>query len=225
MGLEKRDTKKYLGILSDGSIRMAVPEGTEGAVKRTYERSDKTSSYKWELVYDSLTGYITNVEFYEGDYGKVMHVYVEDNEEFVLTMGVESSFCEDLMRKLPNVDFNKQVKLVPYSFTDERDKARRGITVYQGDQKLNNYFYNADTKEYLNGMPVPQGDKEQFEKDDWKMYYMTVRKFLITHTLENIVPKISSAVREKPASEGQNKPVSGGYEYPEEYIDLNSVPF
>ena len=145
MGLNKRtDQKTFATILSDGSIRVKCDESTEGAKKREYETSDGTTGIKWELVYNSLSGIITNIEFEDGQFGEQMKVTISDDEEIILTMGSSSSFADDLMKKLPSIDVLKQVEISPYSFTDDKGKSRKGITLRQNDKKISNFFYDGE---------------------------------------------------------------------------------
>ena len=205
MGLEKREDKPYVSILSsDGSLRLVVPEGTEGAVKREYtvgKGKDEKTGVKYELVFKSLDGMISDVAFHDGDYGKLLQVTVTDEEaeegakEFVLSVNTSTNFGEDLMKKLPNIDFEQPVKFVPYSFEDERGKQRRGVTVIQNDEKVQSFFqeYDEKTKKTtnLNKYPDPEGDTKEYDADDWKVYFTKARKFLVKYTEKEIVPKFS----------------------------------
>lgn len=174
----------FISILADGSMRMVVPEGTEGAVKREYETSDEKKGVKHEIVYTELEGLIKGVKFFEGDFGKLLQIAFSGEPLIILSVSTESSYGEDLMKKLPNIDITKEVKLVPYSFEDLKGKKRKGVTVYQDGNKIESYYYgvgNDGKKTEINGYPevkLPKG-KKTMSKDDWKLYFMTARKFLI----------------------------------------------
>lgn len=172
--------EKYLNILSDGTMRMSVPEGTEGAVTRTYETSDGKTGTKTELVLTELSGRISKVNFYDGAYGKLLQVTITDGDEEPLTLsiGCESNFGEDLMKKLPAIDLEKPVILIPYSFEDDKGKKRRGITVKQDEIKIENFYYDKETKKNKFGYPTPKITKKM-DKDKWKLHFMEARMFLI----------------------------------------------
>lgn len=191
---------KYLSILSDGTIRISVPEGTEGAIKREYETSDGKVGVKHELVYTEVSGMITKVAFFDGEYGKLLQLTIVDGDEepLVLSVSTASNYGEDLMKKLPNVDLNKPVVLVPYSFEDEKGKKRKGVTVRQDEVKIENYYYDAETKKNIHGYPA--FPKKKMTTEDWKLFFLQARIFLT----EQIV-KIFK-IEEKQTSEGDIDP-------------------
>lgn len=178
--VNKSSNDKFLSILSDGTIRLSVPEGTEGAVRREYETSDGKTGVKHELVYTELSGMLTDVKFFEGDFGKLIQLTIEDvgEDPVVLSIGTASNFGEDLMKKLPGVDIEKPIVISPYSFEDEKGKKRKGVTLSQDGNKLENYYYDKEAKKNTHGYPELKITKKM-SKDDWKMYFLKVRIFLI----------------------------------------------
>lgn len=170
--------KTFLSILADGKFHQEVPEGTEGAVIREYEDSKGNKGSKTELVHDSIKGKITKIEIVEKEFGKSINLHIDDDG--IISTGVAGRFGEDLMKKLPNVDFNKEVILSPYSFTPKGEENNKsGVTITQDGLKLVSYYYNPETKETINGLPEPEGDTSKFDSDDWKIHFTVVRKFLI----------------------------------------------
>jgi hypothetical protein len=83
------------------------------------------------------------------------------------------------MKKLPNIDLTKDVKIAPYSFEDDKGKSRKGVTVYQGEVKIESFYWDKVKEKASNGLPQPEGDTSKFDSDDWKMHFMVVRKFLV----------------------------------------------
>lgn len=181
--------KRYLSILSStGKFHQSVPEGTDGAVKREYETSSGEKGVKNELVYSEVSGIITGLSFHDGDFGKNLQIELDDDG--VVSVGVESSFGEDIMKKLPGIDLSSSVKLKPYAFTDDAGKNRRGVTIEQDGDKLYNYYYDNNAGKAVNGMPEFDGDMN--DKDDWKMYFMKARKFLVKEVEALIAEKFSA---------------------------------
>lgn len=176
--------KKYLSILSDGKFHQTVDEGTEGAVVRTYKDKSEVEHTKTELVFTDVTGIITKVSFEDGEFGKSLQIEIDGDG--IISVGTASNFGEDLMKKLPAIDLKQEVKIAPYSFKDDKGKTRRGVTVYQNDAKVENYYKDSTTKEIINGMPEP-GDTSKFDSDDWKLYFMQVRKFLIQQVQDKLI--------------------------------------
>lgn len=185
---DTRSEQNYISILADGLLHLPVPEGTEGAVVREYETSDGTKGSKTEMVFTELSGIISKIAFFEGDFGKLLQLTVSDGDEDPITLSVStaSNFGEDLMKKLPALDITLPVRLVPYSFTDDKGKNKKGVTVYQNEVKIGSHYYDEVTKKLTNGLPpvpVPKKGKS-ISKDEWKVYFMQVRIFLIDKITE-----------------------------------------
>jgi hypothetical protein len=214
--LNEKETRTYINVLADGTFRVVVPEGTEGAVRRDWDSKDgKTKGTKFERVYESVEGLITNVMLYDGDYGTNLQLSIDDGE--LVSLGIATPFGEDIMKKLPNVDFDKKVKLVPYSFEDDNGRTRRGITIYQG-HKIDNFFYDKEKREPVNGYPIPEGDTKTYGTDDWKIFYLKARKFLVDYTMNNC-PKFN-VVKEETKVEVKSEDNDE-----ESEINPESIPF
>ncbi len=184
---------------SDGTLRLTVDEGTEGAKLREYETSDGKKGSKWELTFKSLSGKITNLQMYEGDYGKNLLVTLSyEGGADTISFNTTTPFGEDFMKKLPNVNLDEYVTIAPYSFVDDNGKTRKGVTVTQGDTKLQNYFYDPEKKKNLHKFPNPEGDVSKFDKDDWKIYFTQARKFLVKNTEDVFLPTFAH-MNETPA--------------------------
>lgn len=179
--LTKQEDKRFLSVLADGLLHMNVPEGTEGAVKRDYETSDGKTGTKYELVYKDISGIISKINFYEGEYGTSLQLTITDGDEepLVLSLSCSTNFGEDLLKKLPSIDLTKKVILKPYAFLDDKGKNKKGVTVIQDEIKIQNYFYNPETKININGYPEPKKSKKPLSKEEWKLYFGQCRVFLI----------------------------------------------
>jgi hypothetical protein len=211
--LTKDEKGRYVTILADGKFHETVPQGTDEAIEREYETSDGKKGVKHELIYTKIEANIVDVSFKDGDYGMSLHLKFKDQEgnEVIVSVNTASNFGEDAMKKLPNIDFTKKVTMSPFSFIDEKDRSVKGVTFWQNGEKVKNYFKN-DEKELINGFPKPDADTSGYDKDDWKMYFITVRKFLVKHIQENIIPKFSVS---------HAKDV----EYPENHLSDDDRPF
>ena len=188
---QKDDKKRYISILGDGKFHETVSAGVEDAILREYETSDGKKGSKWEMVYSKITANITDVGFYDGDYGMNMQITVEGDEGVaVISIGTETTFGEDFMKKAPNIDFSKMITLAPYAFTDDKGRNVRGISLYQDGDKLTNYFW--DGEKTANGYPEPK-NREEMTKPKWKIFFLEAREFLIEFTKENVIPKINKA--------------------------------
>lgn len=186
---ENKEAVNYFNVLADGKFHQTVEQGTEGAVHRTYETSDGKTGEKWEKVYSDVSGMITNIEFADGNYGKLLMITISDDgyEPVVVSLNCNSNFGEDMLHKLLNIDQKLPVKLIPYSFTDDKGKNRKGITVMQGDIKVQSHFkqYSEDTKEFTYTAGFPEAPKDKGNKkpssDQWKVWYANCRLFMIDY--------------------------------------------
>lgn len=212
----------YYNVI-DGTFRRRVNEDTPGATKREYETKDGGKGVKYEMVIDSLEGYVHGIGIYDGEFGRQLQIKLDPNEKGinpVIQFSVENAYGEDVLKKLPNVDFKKPLKLRPFAFTvQENGREVRGVELKQDDEKLFNFFFDPEKKEAINGYPVPDGDTDSYTKDDWKMYFLGARKFLITYFTENIRPRFEKEVGEQPTQKDAPK------EEVQEDINPEDIPF
>lgn len=181
----------YYSII-DGTFRRRVPEGTQGAVRREYETKDGAKAEKYEIKVEALAGHIEDIGIYDGDYGRQLKIKLDKNADGVhpeIQLNVETTYGEDVLKKLPHVDFHKEVKFRPFAFTDDNGREVRGVEVSQGETKYKNFFWDYEKKEAVNGLPVPQGDTDSYSKDDWKIHFLSVRKFLIAYFTDTVRPR------------------------------------
>ena len=173
---------KYIQVGSEGDLRLVVTETTLGAIRREYETSTGVKGVKWELIFTDLSGMITAVNFKEGEFGTSLQVTVKDGEDepIILSVGTDTGFGEDLMKKFPNIDVTKPVRIAPYCVEKDSGKKIRGMTVYQDDKrKILGFYYDPEAKKTINGLPEPKGDTKKYSKDKWKAYFLDVRLFLM----------------------------------------------
>lgn len=237
MGMHKKETRTFVSILgSTGDFRQVVSEDTEGAVRRDYEIKDSKDGSikkgtKFELVFDSIDGHIAGVEIFEGDYGKNIILTMDFGEEadpVGISVNSGTPFGEDLMKKLPNINFNEVMKLSPYSFEDDEGKSRRGISIVQNGEKIQNFFYDPNANEgkgaNINGYPDPQGDTSEYDKDDWKIYFTQARKFLVKYTETNILPMFEQkAPAATPAATTEAAPEAKTEEAAKPEVDAEAI--
>lgn len=184
---------------TDGKFHEKVPEGTEGSEVVEYELKDGTKGKKSVIKYPRIENvFITNVEFEDGDYGKNVLVTLSDGEnEIVWAQGTKTPFGEDLMKKLPAVDFAEKLTIQPYSFPSEKTgKPVRGVNIYQTSDKVLSHFW--DGEKAINGIPeYDKVDAKSFDSDDWASHFTTVRKFLVNYIEEHVRPKFAGRVEDR----------------------------
>lgn len=192
-----KGTGRYISIKADGLFHEKVTKDTDGAVYREYEVKDKegkvTKGEKWELLYKNIRGVtIKDIAFEDSDFGENILVTFTDGEsDITLSENTSGNYGTDIMKKLPNLTFSENMVVQPYSFEDDSGKDRRGVTFWQNGDKVPSYFWDSEKEESAHGFPLPEGDKSKFDKDDWKVFYIGVKKFLVNHTKENVIPKLA----------------------------------
>lgn len=187
MGLEIiEDNKTYLTIVQ-GTLSQQVKEGTPKAEKRTYETKDGKKGEKWELKFKSVSGIISQMKIEDSDFGEQLKIVISDaGELFQLQLPLASNYFTDFGKKLPNIELGYPVTISPYDFETKEGKKKTGLTITQEGVKLENNYYDPEKKENLHGFPTPKGKGKGFDKDDWKMYFIEVKKFMKKKVQETI---------------------------------------
>lgn len=183
MGLNQvnRESKTYIGIIG-GKFATKANSDTPNAVKRF---SEKKNQDVWELVYDNVTGRITDIRIEESPYGKQLIVAVNDVGDYLqLQIPVESKYFWHFAMKINYVDFNSEMMIAPYSFEDKTKKDSKGnpqkitgLNIYQpaianANNKVQYYYTDAEPK----GKPMPEKDMDE---TDYKVFRLKEQKFLL----------------------------------------------
>jgi hypothetical protein len=100
--------------------------------------------------------------------------------------------------------------LRPFNFEGDSGDEVRGMEVTQQDAegkytvKATNYFRDVEKKENINGYPNPEGDTADYSKDDWKLYFLQARKFLVSYTRDTMQAAVAQAVIDRGAGVPQS---------------------
>lgn len=201
MSREQIDKQVRFYNIIDGTFRQKVDQNHPDAVRRDWKSADgKMSGTKYERVVNALFGYIKDIQFVQGEYGLNIHITLDENEDGespVISLGSASREGEDFLKKLPNVDLSKEVRLRPFAFDGDENREVRGLEIMQQDEegsftnKITNFFRDQDKKENINGYPNPPKENMDMDADDWKVYFIQARKFLIEYIKENVSPKLT----------------------------------
>jgi len=209
MGIAERvedSSTLYLYIIQ-GHLMQKVSEDTPGAVKREWETRDGNSGVKWEIQYKNLTGMITNIAFKTGEYGEQCLIKMTaDGEAAQLQIGTESRYFASFAQRFKNIDLNKVVTLNAYDF--EKDgKTRKGMSITQEGNKVQSYFWDDTAKTNINGLPQPNNRGAAFDNDDWKMYFIQLKKFLKRHVETELSSMVPSTMETAPVQNQESNPL------------------
>lgn len=187
MGLHEQSHRTYLNV-SLGKLRQACTETTPKATSRV----TKEGKTIWELVYTGISGKLSSVIFKDHpDYGRSWTLIIDDmGKEFAVKVPEESRAGIDLLKKLPNLKQGDIYSFTPYDF-EVNGQRKSGLSIKDAfDTKIESYYQkfsevNGKFKvENLHDFPTPDGDTNKYTKDDWKIYFIRVSKFLREKALE-----------------------------------------
>lgn len=219
-----KERGRIFTVLSDGKFHTKVTPETEGAIMREFETSDGKKGTKYELVAESITCFINDIGIYDGDYGKQIRLSIGENNktEESIYLSANSPFGEDFMKKLPNIKPDLEVTFTPFAFEDDGGKSRKGLTIYQNKEKIQDFYHKkeGDNKIAINGYPEIPANVD-WDSDDWKLYYAQARKFLIEELKKNPMYNKDLNKFDTP----KNQIANTGIEYPTNDTSPEDVPF
>ena len=167
----------YLSIVW-GNLVQKSEEGVPGVKKREYELKDGTKGVKFEKHHRNLTGTISKIEFVKTDFGEQLALTLVSGEDTArLAINTDSRYFADFGKKLPNINLDNEVELNPFDFVTSDGKQLRGLSIKQEGEKITDNYW--DGKKNINGMPsVAKADAKTYDSDDWKAFFIGVKKFL-----------------------------------------------
>jgi hypothetical protein len=166
-----------------------VTSTTPNAVKRLKQDNTET----WAIEHDYISGKIENIFFKEDEkYGNSFEVVLLDGiDKYQISFSEDNRFWFDFMKKLPNVLMNDAVKITAYDFVDKKTgKRKAGISLEQNGNKITSFYdkkKDETTWELLHGFPKSDGIDWK-DKDELKIYFIRVKKFLHNEFNTRIAP-------------------------------------
>jgi len=228
------NNKVFLKII-EGSLRQSVPAGTPDAVVREWQAGGDSGMVN-ELVFKSVIGKIQKVDIYDGEKDgrkfTTLNITLDENEANkvpVVGTSINTKYAQDLMKKLPSVDFDEEVRIRPFSFIpDGEDKAITGVEITQRDgrgeftRKVDNFFVkkSGDKWEFINGFPKREKPYDDQTEEEREIYKIQAKGFLIRYLKEKVMTKFDRQPTRIPKSyeEEHNLPRM-------DEIDPEAIPF
>lgn len=227
--------KPFLSII-EGTLRQKVDEKTKGAQARTYKTKDKNGkeieATKYELTFLEWSGKIIDIRFKDTPYGHVCEVEFNDA---IITIPTEGRYFQDFAQKIMSANLGQTIIFHPFDFEGDDGKNKKGVALEQNGQKLKSYYYDPKEGKSCHGIPTPQGNTKNYSKDDWKIYFLQLKKFLIAEvarmaiTIGEPVPQASLTPSDEIPIIGEESEIAT-YQLPErqeeeDEIRLEDVPF
>jgi len=179
----------YLKVIW-GNLVQEVNESNPEAVRRDYELKDGTKGTKYEIAYKNLSWIIVGLNFKDSDYWKSLVLTLQDwADQYVISLWTESRYFTDLAKKLPNIKLEEPIEFNPYDFKTKDGKQLRGVSIKQDWAKIADAYW--DGKKSLKGTPsTTVEERKEYDSDDWKSFFIKVKKFLIKEVEKITLPEI-----------------------------------
>ena len=192
----------FLSIIA-GTMVEKSEEGVQGAKRRDYETSDGKTWTKWEIHHRNLVGRISWMEFKETDYGEQFTLTLSAWEDTAkIFIGTDSRYFSDFGKKLPNINLEKDIEINPYDFKATDGKQLRWMSIKQDGEKVADHYW--DGKKTTNGMPsVSKEDAKGYDSDSWKVFFITIKKFLKKEIQKVVLPTIVEEVKDVTLEEAE----------------------
>ena len=188
MALGEKTKRIYLSV-GFGTLRQKADKDNPKATERTLQSGEKT--YAIEYMY--VSGILDNIVFKDDPkYGKQWTVFVDDGEEhYAIRIKEDSRYASDLLKRVPNMYKGEHYRFTPYDF-ETNGKRRVGLSIKnQADERIESYYQKFHDEgegkfrvENLHGYPAFEGDAK--DKEELKIYFIQVAKFLRTEALKHL---------------------------------------
>lgn len=174
--------------------------------KRTKGRNEGKSVFYYIL--NDVSGMLTNIKSTVNDFGEFVELEFTDvDETFNVSLGdVYSRICKDFIRRMGNIDLNKELVFGVWNITAEEadnGKSKSGVKMYQDDTKLE-YHIGYDE------MPEPttkkKGSKTIWNFDDQEEFlYDALETFKNENFLDETVSESLPPKTETPKAKATTR--------------------
>ena len=239
-GIQTQQDKRTYITVSNGKFIKRVSEPTKESISREFEKGINAGSIVHEEHFKSFVGALIGINVEEGKFGKQWEfkIDVSPNENqlelFILKLNYSSGYAVDVLKRLPNVDFSKDIIFSGYNFVPEgKIKAKIGLSLGQYDANgksakvFNAYFGD-------NARTLPDWEEVE-DPQTGKMVWSTLKQMKKLQEMVDteIMPNFGEEVEATAAPEPEpSKPIKAKKaakpkqeEAPEEVGNEEDVPF
>ena len=213
MGLTSRDDNAgqgkatFLGVAGGYIWDKSAGKDHPSYKTQEYAKLEGEVGVRAGARYDSLNGNVVGVEFADHEqYGESVRVSVDsDGEIFIVSVGTNNRYSQDILKALLKMDFSKPILMKPYDFTDKvKGKRVQGISFKQDGEKiaLRNDDAPFESAEFFK--TATQKKKKRFFEDltEW---FVDAAKEVVAETV--FLPRsVKAQVEETPVAKA--KPVA-----------------
>jgi len=206
--LGQKTNNIYLNIIG-GVFHKRVPPSAEGAIERT----TKDGKVVHEVLYSFARGLLENIELKDGNFGKEWLLSVTDGDEnYVVQVMEESGYGDDLLTKIPLLEKNREYTFTPFDYLSKNGKKRSKFKIETDGEVLGSAYHrftqNKDGSWLVETTDpsYPKPKSETMDSEDWKIYFMEVRKYLRKKAIDYLNGWTSFSKPELPEPEDDDLP-------------------
>tara|TARA_R110002167_G_scaffold87190_1_gene235827 strand:+ start:995 stop:1726 length:732 start_codon:yes stop_codon:yes gene_type:complete len=136
-GSEMRST--FLGVAGGYIWDKKADKSDPNFKTQEYKKLGDEVGVRQGAQYKALNGKVVGVRFNNHEqYGEsILVTLVSDGEAFIISIGTNNRYSQDMMKGLLKMDFSKPILLTPYDFIDKKTSKRvQGISFKQDGNKI-----------------------------------------------------------------------------------------
>ena len=167
----------------NGQFALRCHEGTEGAIARALTKGDNLGKEVHELLYPSLTGFISSGEIRKLPFGLSCEVTIMVGDEaYVVQFSSDSAHFAALATHLPNIDRRTPVSLTLVKHQTKTTSTGNPVImlwVTQNNKRVEDYYVKWSKDEagkniptHLHGLPEVKKTRQGWDFSDQENFYL-----------------------------------------------------
>ena len=178
--------KRYVNVFK-GKFEMRA-EALDSEKPWIVERTTKNGTKLVVDQFEALSGDLVWVDYVpESKVGKRLHIKISEGKQlfvvdipYISEKGWVSTYAQQLLLKLGNIDLDKEIKLIPYSFIPKgEERNKEGWTIWQSNEKIG-MFEDVTAIPKSTVKEAFDGSKTYDPMDQTKYYHELMKKWSVT---------------------------------------------